>query len=175
MELDLEAETNELRQRSPMSSRRVLIAGSLTILLTLTFLGIGFFVPDVWYSNNWWTIFAVAGIVFVMGGLFVFAFWRQAKILIETGEVVKATLISVIPMPKSTNRVTVRYVLNGQSHEKSFTMYDYNCQAVQRLGHLMIAASPKSPELVEPLYVFARNGTECRGIIEGKHGLSRQN
>ena len=132
MELDLEIETEKLRKRSPMGSRRILFTVVGTILLTLLLAGIGLSIPEVRYNENWWVPVIFPLTVFVMGALFTFAFRREAKILIDTGEVVEARPLSIVALPKGANRLTVEYDQDDQTYQKSFTMIDFNCQTIEK-------------------------------------------
>ena len=171
VEFDLDAETNELRNRSAINSSFTKTIG-FTIIFSLVCLGVGIFAPEVRRSSAWWGPYALAAAIFIGGGAIAYNILHQSKQLVKFGVVVKARLQAVTRLPKGLYRITVFYKVNNRGCSKTFTVASLQCGAIEGAGFVLLAVLQSTPKIATPLYNYATR-KELFDVMTGKRGLAK--
>ena len=170
--LDINAETEALRRKSPFVSRVVLIAEILGSVVVCLLLFAAFFAEDTPSASRG------AIVAMCLGGItitvaFMLAFYFRAKILIDRGLIVQATLEDSKQVRQNVRlRLSAKH--NGEIVQFPIYVPSGLAREVQNLGYAWLVIDPQSPKRAVPLWEFAgmKNlfavASGNRGILDPK-------
>lgn len=166
VELDLEAETAALREKSPFATRSILVT-----IVVILILGACAVVVAV-LENEPWLYLAVAVIAAIGGGL-VFYFSRKARGLIETGVILEAAPTSIMRFGRGLHRISIVYEFERETIQSALYVDSATCGAIEGAGFVWVVVAPESPRTVAALYSFAglRDGLY---VASGLRGLASE-